>query len=167
MCRSHKLSHIGYFPLVALCGTGQHLVTAKAIELFGYETESWNLGDTISFLDLATAELTSDELSTLESSVNDAITTGHDVTPRWIEPTDPEMEKIRCRGAVFTSILNFSMLSLEAAQPNQHWKGIKGCPEWVISWVYLSIMVLQTSSLKWWGFIFRRCDTTNSSHRIR
>eukprot|EP00041_Stephanoeca_diplocostata_P011841 m.196485 g.196485 ORF g.196485 m.196485 type:complete len:445 (+) comp18693_c0_seq2:189-1523(+) len=78
--------------------SGQHLVTAKAIELFGYETESWNLGDTISFLDLATAELTSDELSTLESSVNDAITTGHDVTPRWIEPTDPEMEKIRCRG---------------------------------------------------------------------
>eukprot|EP00040_Diaphanoeca_grandis_P012798 m.64749 g.64749 ORF g.64749 m.64749 type:complete len:468 (+) comp23473_c0_seq1:80-1483(+) len=78
--------------------SGQHLITATAIKLFGFQTEAWNLGAEISFLDLATSEFTNDQLAQLEKATNQAIFENRSVTPRWIEPTDPEMTTIRCRG---------------------------------------------------------------------
>jgi len=78
--------------------SAQHLITALAIELFGYETLSWDLGQEVTTLDLGTEELTIEEFSCLENRVNCAITTGHEVSPRWISKDSQEMAQIRCRG---------------------------------------------------------------------
>lgn len=78
--------------------SAQHLITAKAISLFGHQTDSWSLGEHTSFLDLATESVSAEEIEALEVEVNLAISQGHAVTPRWIEREDPEMATIRCRG---------------------------------------------------------------------
>jgi alanyl-tRNA synthetase len=53
--------------------SAQHLVTATAIKLFGYQTDAWNLGDELSFLDLEAAAVTAEQLCELETAVNTSI----------------------------------------------------------------------------------------------
>jgi len=78
--------------------SAQHLITALSIELFGYETLSWDLGREVTTIDLSTEQLTAEEFARLEDRVNSAIVTGHAVSPRWISRDSEEMAQIRCRG---------------------------------------------------------------------
>lgn len=81
--------------------SAQHLITALAIEAFGYETLSWELKPdpaTTTTLDLGTEELTAEEFEQLERRVNAAIAEERAVAPRWVDPAAPEVESIRCRG---------------------------------------------------------------------
>lgn len=78
--------------------SGQHVITATAIKLFGLQTEAWNLGTELSFLELEGTGFTPEQLSELEQAVNANIRAGLAVTPRWIAPDDPELPTIRCRG---------------------------------------------------------------------
>lgn len=81
--------------------SAQHLITALAIEAFGYQTLAWELKAdpaTTTTLDLGAEELTPDEFETLEQRVNAAIADEHAVAPRWVDPAAPEVENIRCRG---------------------------------------------------------------------
>lgn len=81
--------------------SAQHLITALAIDMFGYETLSWDLKPdaTVSTtLDLGVEELKPEEMELLEQRTNEAIRAGHKVAPRWIAKDSKETEKIRCRG---------------------------------------------------------------------
>jgi len=81
--------------------SAQHLVTALAIEMFGYDTLTWDLKpDTsaVTTLDLGTEELSPSEMLALEQRANAEIGEEHAVAPRWIPADSDEVEKIRCRG---------------------------------------------------------------------
>jgi len=58
----------------------QHLVTALTSAKWGIETLSWNLGETTSFLELATPDFTLQQLDELEKMSNDAIRAGKKVS---------------------------------------------------------------------------------------
>lgn len=78
--------------------TGQHLITATAVGLFGFPTVAWHLGPTSSStLDLDTAgePFTDSMLAELEATVNERVRHGHAISPKWIAPKDPEMATIR------------------------------------------------------------------------
>eukprot|EP00441_Pelagodinium_beii_P007234 CAMPEP_0197698150 /NCGR_PEP_ID=MMETSP1338-20131121/118925_1 /TAXON_ID=43686 ORGANISM="Pelagodinium beii, Strain RCC1491" /NCGR_SAMPLE_ID=MMETSP1338 /ASSEMBLY_ACC=CAM_ASM_000754 /LENGTH=187 /DNA_ID=CAMNT_0043281479 /DNA_START=133 /DNA_END=693 /DNA_ORIENTATION=+ len=67
--------------------SAQHLITALAIDMFGYETLSWDLKvdpTATTTLDLGTEELKPEEMSQLEQRVNEVICKEHAVAPRWI-----------------------------------------------------------------------------------
>lgn len=78
--------------------SAQHLVTALAIDMFDYQTESWCLGAEITTLDLATKQVTPEQLQALERRVNQEIAEEHVVGPRWIDMDSEEVATIRCRG---------------------------------------------------------------------
>jgi len=80
--------------------SAQHLITALAIAMFGFETIAWNLkSDNVAIaLDLGTEELTPEQLKQLEQRCNEAIAEERAVTPRWIPKDSEEVAKIRCRG---------------------------------------------------------------------
>lgn len=81
--------------------SAQHLITALAIDMFGYETLAWDLKvdpTVTTTLDLGTEELSPEEMSQLEKRANEAISNEHAVTPRWISKESEEVSKIRCRG---------------------------------------------------------------------
>jgi len=61
----------------------QHLVTALALQKWGFETTSWGLGEHTSFLELATPELSPEVLSELEDAANEAIKAATPVVPSW------------------------------------------------------------------------------------
>jgi len=49
--------------------TGQHLLTATAAQLFGWETTAFHLGSSVSDIELATPEISEEQRSLLEESV--------------------------------------------------------------------------------------------------
>jgi len=70
------------------------------MNMYGFPTESWNLGPNKSFLHLDTKgkPFTVQNKEELEARCNDAIRSKASMTPRWIEEGSPELESIRCRG---------------------------------------------------------------------
>lgn len=81
--------------------SAQHLITALAIEMFGYETLTWDLKPdpaVATTLDLGAEELKPEEMAALEQRANLAIAEEHSVEPRWIAQGSEEAAKIRCRG---------------------------------------------------------------------
>lgn len=96
--------------------SGQHLITALALQM-GYETKSWCLGADVSTLDLG-AELTREELETLDTQVNRAIFEGHAIGPRWISPDGDEAKSIRCRGLPDSVTGPLRVLEIEGIDTN-------------------------------------------------
>jgi misacylated tRNA(Ala) deacylase len=78
--------------------SGQHLITAIALQLFDIPTTSWCLGEQRCFLNLATKKLSEEQLQQLEQKVNAEIRAGKTMLPRWLEMDSPELKTIRCRG---------------------------------------------------------------------
>lgn len=79
--------------------SGQHFITAMAENMFGYRTTTWNLGDKISFIELDTPQMSTEEMTTLEQALNEKIRVGVKVFPTLFhDKADPELEKARCRG---------------------------------------------------------------------
>ena len=66
----------------------QHLVTAIALQKWGFETTSWGLGEQTSFLELGTPEVTPAMLAELEEAANEAVKAATRVTPSWHSVAD-------------------------------------------------------------------------------
>lgn len=49
---------------------GQHLVTAIFDSKYGFKTTSWNLGKSISFIELDTPSITAEQINEIEAIVN-------------------------------------------------------------------------------------------------
>ncbi|XP_064030162.1 alanyl-tRNA editing protein Aarsd1-like isoform X4 [Pogoniulus pusillus] len=78
--------------------SGQHLITAIAEQMFGFKTTSWELGRQRSVIELDTPSMTTEQIETLERSVNEKIRQRVPVTVRELAASDPEMETVRSRG---------------------------------------------------------------------
>ncbi|XP_076007816.1 alanyl-tRNA editing protein Aarsd1 [Genypterus blacodes] len=78
--------------------TGQHLITALAITMFGYETTSWEMGRQRSNIELDTPTLKPAQIQSLEDAVNEKIRAHKPVTVQLLPLDDPSVEKVRSRG---------------------------------------------------------------------
>lgn len=79
--------------------SGQHLITALAEGMFGFRTNTWNLGEKTSFIELDTPTMTAEQMSELETALNEKIRQAIAVTPiLYHDKNDPELLKARCRG---------------------------------------------------------------------
>ncbi|XP_072741730.1 alanyl-tRNA editing protein Aarsd1 isoform X1 [Ciconia boyciana] len=77
---------------------GQHLITAIAEQMFGFQTTSWELGRQRSVIELDTPSMTAEQVEALERSVNEKIRERVPVTVRELAADDPKIETVRSRG---------------------------------------------------------------------
>lgn len=74
--------------------SGQHLITALAETMFGYQTTSWELGRQRSNIELDTPSMKPDQVQALEEAVNEKIREHVPVNVQLLSIDDPEMEKV-------------------------------------------------------------------------
>jgi alanyl-tRNA synthetase len=78
--------------------TAQHLLTAVAESLFGWQTIAFHLGEEISDIELDTPEVSAEELCALEEAVADEIRAGRCVTTRRVDAEEFSRLPVRSRG---------------------------------------------------------------------
>lgn len=64
--------------------TGQHILTAAFVELFGYQTVSFHLGTELIAIDLNTTEITPEQLAEVEKRANDIILENRSIETKWV-----------------------------------------------------------------------------------
>ncbi|MDQ0156644.1 alanyl-tRNA editing protein [Robertmurraya andreesenii] len=64
--------------------SGQHILTAAFVELFGVQTVSFHLGKEISTIDLNTENLTTDMISQVEKRANEIILENRGIETKWV-----------------------------------------------------------------------------------
>lgn len=64
--------------------TGQHILTAAFVELFGYPTVSFHLGQEIVTIDLAAADVTAEQLAAAEALANQVILENRPIETKWV-----------------------------------------------------------------------------------
>ncbi len=64
--------------------TGQHILTAAFVELFGYQTVSFHLGTELVSIDLNTTEVTPEQLAEAEKRANDIILENRPIETKWV-----------------------------------------------------------------------------------
>ncbi len=64
--------------------TGQHILTAAFVELFGYQTVSFHLGTELVSIDLNTADVTPEQLAAAEKHANDIILENRPIETKWV-----------------------------------------------------------------------------------
>lgn len=79
--------------------TAQHLLSAIALDRFGWRTTAFHLGAELTDIELDAAELPADKLEALEQAVAEAIRAGVPVRTRRVEKEEYEkLEGVRSRG---------------------------------------------------------------------
>ncbi len=79
--------------------TAQHLLSAIALDVFGWRTTAFHLGEELTDIELDAAELPADQLAALEETVAEAIRSAVPVRCRRIEKEEYEkLEGVRTRG---------------------------------------------------------------------
>jgi alanyl-tRNA synthetase len=78
--------------------TGQHLLTALAIDRFGWQTTAFHLGAQLSDIELDTAKITPDQLEALEEAVAAEIRAARPVAARRVSPEEYAALPVRTRG---------------------------------------------------------------------
>jgi len=78
--------------------SGQHLITAIADGLFGFKTTSWWLGESVSHIELDTVRLSDDQMSQIETRVNEKIREAISVEVKVYEEGDTTLHEVRTRG---------------------------------------------------------------------
>lgn len=78
--------------------TAQHLLTAIALDRFGWATRSFHLGPQTSDIELDAAELSPGDLEALEAAVAPEIAAGRPITTRRVSTADYDKLEVRSRG---------------------------------------------------------------------
>ena len=78
--------------------TAQHLITALALDSFGYWTSAFHLGVDRCDIELDTASLSDEQLADLSEMVNGAVRQALSVSCRWVEQTEFDSLPVRTRG---------------------------------------------------------------------
>ena len=78
--------------------TAQHLLTAVALECFGWSTTAFHLGDEVSDIELQTAGIAPEQRRTLEEAVAAEIRAARDVTARRVTADEYARLAVRSRG---------------------------------------------------------------------
>ncbi|MBW8350076.1 alanyl-tRNA editing protein [Bacillus sp. IITD106] len=75
--------------------TGQHILTAAFVELFGFQTESFHLGKELCTIDLAAENVNAEHLEAAEKLANDIILENLPIETKWV--TEDELEQYSLR----------------------------------------------------------------------
>ena len=78
--------------------TGQHLLTAIAIDTFGWQTTAFHLGANASDIEVDTPKIAAEQLAELEELVAGAIRAARPVTARRVSPGEYATLPVRTRG---------------------------------------------------------------------
>lgn len=82
------------FIFVLKCLLGQHLITAIADKLYNYKTTSWNLGEKVSFIELDTENVTSEQLEEIQNVSNEKIREYLPVHVKIYDEGSPELQEV-------------------------------------------------------------------------
>ena len=75
--------------------TGQHILTAAFVQLFGFQTVSFHLGRGLVSIDLDTDDVTEDQLAAAEKLANDIILENRPIETKWV--TEDELAQFSLR----------------------------------------------------------------------
>jgi len=75
--------------------TGQHILTAAFVRLFGFQTVSFHLGNELVSIDLDTENVTREQLSAAEKLANDIILENRPIETKWV--TEDELSEFSLR----------------------------------------------------------------------
>jgi len=75
--------------------TGQHILTAAFVKLFGFQTESFHLGKELCTIDLAAENVNAEHLEAAEKLANDIILENLPIETKWV--TEDELEQYSLR----------------------------------------------------------------------
>ena len=75
--------------------TGQHILTAAFVRLFGFQTVSFHLGKGLVSIDLDAEEVTEDQLEAAEKLANDVILENRPIETKWV--TEEELAEFSLR----------------------------------------------------------------------
>ena len=78
--------------------TGQHLLTAVALDRFGWGTTAFHLGEEVADIELDAGRITPEQLREMEAAVAGEIRLGRPVTCRRVAPEDLPGLPVRSRG---------------------------------------------------------------------
>ncbi|KAK4305998.1 hypothetical protein Pmani_022144 [Petrolisthes manimaculis] len=98
--------------------SAQHLITAVADTMYGHETTSWYLGETLSHIELNTEEVTQEQMQNIEDKVNQYICASTPVTTEEYQATDPKLKEIRTRGLPEDVSGEVRVVSIEGVDAN-------------------------------------------------
>ncbi|MFC0560957.1 alanyl-tRNA editing protein [Halalkalibacter alkalisediminis] len=83
---------------------GQHILSAAFTELFGFETVSFHLGKSILTIDLAVAEISSQQVSAAEERANQMILHNHKIDTKWLSLDEAESYPLRKQPSVLDQV---------------------------------------------------------------
>ena len=75
--------------------TGQHILTAAFVELFGYQTVSFHLGAELVAIDLNTTEVTPEQLMAAEKRANDIVLENRPIETKWVTKNELAQYNLR------------------------------------------------------------------------
>lgn len=78
--------------------SGQHLITAIVDKKYGFATTSWDLGKTVSFIELDTPSLSLEQMKEVETECNNLIRVGTEVIVHVTEVGSDLLKNVRARG---------------------------------------------------------------------
>ncbi|XP_034249648.1 alanyl-tRNA editing protein Aarsd1 [Thrips palmi] len=98
--------------------SGQHLITAVIAEEYGYATSSWWLGEEVSYLELDTPSISTDQVANAEKLVNQYIREARPVKVNVYESNNPELKKARTRGLPDDHVGLVRVVNIEGLENN-------------------------------------------------
>ncbi|NYF23195.1 alanyl-tRNA editing protein [Sporosarcina sp. JAI121] len=79
---------------------GQHILSAAFVELFGFPTVSFHLGQDVVSIDLDIEEVSAEQLDAVEQAANDIILENRQIEMKWVTETDLHNYPLRKQLAV-------------------------------------------------------------------
>ncbi|KAJ7987714.1 hypothetical protein DPEC_G00329360 [Dallia pectoralis] len=98
--------------------SGQHLISALAESMFGYNTTSWEMGRQRSNVELDTPSLKPAQVEALEAAVNEKIRAHIPVTVQNLSLDDHDLEKVRSRGLPDDAVGPIRIIDIEGVDAN-------------------------------------------------
>jgi len=98
--------------------SGQHLITAVIDTKFGYKTTSWDLGKTMSFIELDTPKMTKEEIIEAEREINESIRLQRKVTVHVTQLGSELLESVRTRGLPADHVGDVRIIEIDGIEAN-------------------------------------------------
>jgi len=98
--------------------SAQHLITAITDKTYGYATTSWDLGKSVSFIELGASEVQEAEVVHIEKLVNEAIRSHIPVSVHVTYVGSPLLNSVRTRGLPTDHVGDVRVVKIEGIEAN-------------------------------------------------
>lgn len=98
--------------------SAQHLISAIAEDKYGHATSSWHLGESVSYIELNTTNITTEEVTSIEDIVNEKIREALPVTVNEYDAADPKLRETHTRGLPEDVVGPVRVVTIEGVDAN-------------------------------------------------